>query len=103
MIDTRLLIDLQNCAFVDFETPEGYKAAVEANPHQLGNDRIIVEERRLKPGSYPYVQRGGIRGGRGGTPNQGSGRGSFQGRGGFPSRGRGGPAARGGRGAAQTA
>ncbi|GAB7354345.1 hypothetical protein MBLNU459_g4855t1 [Dothideomycetes sp. NU459] len=92
----------KNCAFVDFKTAEGYKAAVDANPHQIGNDRVMVEERRLKPGAYPYVQRGGMRGGRG-APNQGPNRGSFQGgRGGFPPRGRGNNAAR-GRGGAQAA
>lgn len=81
----------KNCAFVDFKTAEGYKAAIEANPHHIGNDRVLVEERRMKPGSYPYVPRGGsMRGGRG-SPAQGGNRGSFQGnRGGFPGRGRGG-------------
>ncbi|KAF4554236.1 Nuclear transport factor 2 (NTF2) domain-containing protein [Elsinoe fawcettii] len=93
----------KNCAFVDFKTPEGYQAAVAANPHQLGNERIVVEERRLKPGSYPYVPRGGMRGGRG-APNQGPNRGSFQGGrgGGYGGRGRGGatgsPRGRGGQG-----
>ncbi|KAG8627315.1 hypothetical protein KVT40_004798 [Elsinoe batatas] len=90
----------KNCAFVDFKTPEGYQAAVAANPHQLGSERIVVEERRLKPGSYPYVQRGGMRGGRG-SPNQGPGRGAFQGGrgGGYGGRGRGGaPSAPRGRG-----
>lgn len=99
-----LLTDSQNCAFVDFKSPEAYKAAVEANPHQIGNERVVVEERRLKPGSYPYVPRGGsMRGGSRGGPNQGTGRGSFQGgRGGFPQRGRGGNTGR-GRGGAQAA
>ncbi|KAF1353609.1 hypothetical protein BDV97DRAFT_118782 [Delphinella strobiligena] len=94
----------KNCAFVDFKTAEGYKAALDANPHQIGNERVIVEERRMKPGSYPYVQRGGMRGGRGAPNNQGNGRGSFSGgRGGFPQRGgRGGNAGR-GRGGAQAA
>ncbi|PNS15333.1 hypothetical protein CAC42_2668 [Sphaceloma murrayae] len=83
----------KNCAFVDFETPEAYQAAVAGNPHQLGSERIVVEERRLKPGSYPYVQRGGMRGGRGGGgPGQAPSRGSFQGGrgGGYTGRGRGG-------------
>ncbi|GAM82592.1 hypothetical protein ANO11243_005740 [Dothideomycetidae sp. 11243] len=82
----------KNCAFVDFKTAEGYKAAIEANPHHVGNERIFVEERRMKPGSYPYVPRSGMRGGRGGAPTaQGANRGSFQGgRGGFAGRGRGG-------------
>ncbi|KAF2155853.1 hypothetical protein K461DRAFT_274889 [Myriangium duriaei CBS 260.36] len=80
----------KSCAFVDFKTAEGYKAAMDANPHHIGNDRIFVEERRMKPGAYPYVPRGGMRGGRG-APAQGTNRGSFQGnRGGFTGRGRGG-------------
>ncbi|TKX27391.1 nuclear transport factor 2 domain-containing protein [Elsinoe australis] len=81
----------KNCAFVDFKTPQAYQAAVASNPHQLGSDRIVVEERRLKPGSYPYVQRGGMRGGRG-APGQSPSRGSFQGGrgGGYGGRGRGG-------------
>ncbi|KAL1311726.1 hypothetical protein AAFC00_001823 [Neodothiora populina] len=93
----------KNCAFVDFKTAEGYKGAMDANPHQIGNERVVVEERRMKPGSYPYVQRGGMRGGRGGSSGQTSGRGSFQGgRGGFSQRGRGSGANR-GRGGAQAA
>ncbi|EMC94607.1 hypothetical protein BAUCODRAFT_35841 [Baudoinia panamericana UAMH 10762] len=81
----------KNCAFVDFKTPDGYQAAVAANPHQLGNDKLFVEERRMRPGSTPYI------------PNRGPyshnrGRGDFRGgRGGFPPRGRGAPrGARGG-------
>lgn len=93
----QMLTASKNCAFVDFKTAEGYKAAMEANPHQIGNERVIIEERRVKPGSYPYVQRGGMRGGRGAPSNNGNGRGSLQGggRGGFPQRGRGGNAGRG--------
>lgn len=63
---------------------------MDANPHQFGGERLVVEERRMKPGSYPYVQRGGMRGGRGGASGQGNGRGSIQGtRGGLSQRGRG--------------
>lgn len=89
--ESTLLTSSQNCAFVDFKTAEGYKAAINANPHQIGEEQVVIEERRVKPGSYPYVQRGGMRGGRGAPSNTGGGRGSFQGgRGGnFPQRGRG--------------
>ncbi|GAB7345187.1 hypothetical protein MBLNU457_3568t1 [Dothideomycetes sp. NU457] len=93
----------KNCAFVDFKTPEAYKAAVDANPHQVGTDRVVVEERRTKPG-MPFAPRGGARGGGRGGQAQG-GRGNFQGgRGGFAGRGRGGAnAPRGGRGGATPA
>jgi len=97
-----LLTPSQNCAFVDFKTPEAYKAAVDANPHQIGNDRVVVEERRTKPG-MPFAPRGGARGGGRGGQAQG-GRGSFQGgRGGFAGRGRGGANAPRGRGGAPQA
>lgn len=99
----------QNCAFVDFATLKGFQDAVNANPHTIGSDQIYVEERRERP--YPYQQRGGMRGGRGGgeaRPNQG--RGGFSGNkentrpGGFQQRGRGGAnVAPRGRGGAQTA
>ena len=42
----------QNCAFVEFATPEGYAAAVAANPHTVGTETISVEERRPRPGAY---------------------------------------------------
>ena len=98
----------QNCAFVDFATPQGYTNAVAANPHVIGNDRFYVEERRVRPGSTPYVPRGGFQGQRGGRGGmQGQPRGGFQGgRGGFAPRGRGGPGGAGaprGRGGAQAA
>ncbi|KAK5126634.1 hypothetical protein LTR85_009568 [Meristemomyces frigidus] len=99
----------KNCAFVDFKTPEAYNAAVAANPHTLGNDRFYVEERRIRPGSAPYVPRGSFQGNRGRGGMQGPPRGSFQGgRGGFgnaPRGARGGaPAPRGAaRGGAQAA
>ena len=104
MSSVAVLTLFQNCAFVDFKTADGYKAALDANPHEVGNERVVVEERRMKPGAYPYVQRGGsARGGRG-SSNQGPGRGSFpQGRGGFPQRARGGNPAGRGRGGAQAA
>ncbi|KAI7056820.1 hypothetical protein KC352_g44299, partial [Hortaea werneckii] len=84
----------KNCAFVDFATPAGYSAAVAANPHQIGNEKLYVEERRVRPGSTPYVPRGQFQGGRGGRGGmQGAPRGGFQGRGGYaPRGGRGGPA-----------
>lgn len=85
-----LIINPQNCAFVDFETPEGYQAAVSANPHVVGSDSFNVEERKMRPGSTPYVPRGQYQGGRGG-------RGDFRGgRGNFNPRGRGQGNARGG-------
>ncbi|KAI4149115.1 MAG: hypothetical protein L6R39_002604 [Caloplaca ligustica] len=86
----------KNCAFVEFETLEGYNAAVAANPHLIGGEQIYVEERR--PRNTPYGgfnPRGGMRGGRGGP----DGRPGGQGRGGFPKDGsRGGFVPRGGRG-----
>lgn len=87
---------IQNCAFVEFETAEGYNAAVAANPHSIGGEQIYVEERRPRPAGYGgFNPRGGIRGGRGGT----DGRPGGQGRGNFPKDGgRGGFVPRGGRG-----
>jgi hypothetical protein len=43
---------LQNCAFVEFANPEGYAAAVAANPHTVGTETISVEERRPRPNAY---------------------------------------------------
>lgn len=95
-----MLISHQNCAFVEFETIEGYNAAVAANPHSIGGEQIYVEERR--PRNTPYGgfnPRGGMRGGRGGP----DGRPGSQGRGGFPKDGgRGGFVPRGGRGGSMT-
>ncbi|KAI4110273.1 MAG: hypothetical protein LQ339_001440 [Xanthoria mediterranea] len=100
----------KNCAFVEFETAEGYNAAVAANPHSIGGEQIYVEERRPRPAGYGgFNPRGGMRGGRGGTDGRpgSQGRGSFPkdgGRGGFAPRGRGGNITpRGGRGQAQPA
>ncbi|KAL9596954.1 MAG: hypothetical protein Q9219_005465 [cf. Caloplaca sp. 3 TL-2023] len=86
----------KNCAFVEFETLEGYHAAVAANPHPIGGEQIYVEERRPRNAPYGgFNPRGGMRGGRGG----GDGRPGGQGRGNFPKDGgRGGFVPRGGRG-----
>lgn len=82
---------LQSCAFADFATPAAYQAAVSANPHEIGGDRIVVEERRIRPQSFGgFGQRGGMGPrGRGNFPKDG-GRGNFgqRGRGNAP-RGRG--------------
>ncbi|KAL8851599.1 MAG: hypothetical protein Q9221_003531 [Calogaya cf. arnoldii] len=100
----------KNCAFVEFETAEGYNAAVAANPHSIGGEQIYVEERRPRPAGYGgFNPRGGMRGGRGGTDGRpgSQGRGNFPkdgNRGGFVPRGRGGNITpRGGRGQAQPA
>ncbi|KAL8778928.1 MAG: hypothetical protein Q9194_001723 [Teloschistes cf. exilis] len=100
----------KNCAFVEFETNEGYNAAVAANPHSIGGEQIYVEERRPRPAAYGgFNARGGIRGGRGGGDGRpgSQGRGNFPkdgGRGGFvPRGGRGGMTPRGGRGQAMPA
>jgi len=86
----------KNCAFVDFKTPAGFQAAVAANPHNVNDVEIKVEERRQRPEQFRGgFQRGGAPRGRGGAGGQGP-------RGGFTPRGRGGPG-RGGRGAPQDA
>lgn len=89
---------MQNCAFVEYKTNEGYLAAVAANPHTVNGENIVVEPRRPKPNAYGggYAGRGGASGrGRGGFDGNRSGsqggRGNFSGQ-----RGRGGPRARGG-------
>ncbi|RDL40629.1 Uncharacterized protein BP5553_00608 [Venustampulla echinocandica] len=85
----------KNCAFVEYGTAEGYQAAANANPHQIGGENIYVEPRRPKATAY-----GGnsYSGGRGGVNTRG--RGGFQdgrqggqgGRGNYgQNRGRGGP------------
>ena len=76
----------QNCAFVEFATPEGYTAAVASNPHTVGTETISVEERRPRPGAYGGNQAQFGRGN--GVPGRG-GRGNMQQRtgsqsGGFP-------------------
>lgn len=83
-------ISFQNCAFVEFEEPAGYAAAVAANPHQIGSEQITVEERRRNYGNNFGPGRGGSGRGRGDRAGS-QGRGGFQrdGRGGF-ARGRGG-------------
>nr|POF02603.1 putative g3bp-like protein [Quercus suber] len=93
---------LQNCAFVDFKTPEQYQAAVAANPHTVDTEKFWVEERRPRPGNtfVPRAQFQGGRGGRGGNNQGGPQRGGMQGapRGNYAQRSRGGPAASRGRG-----
>ncbi|KAJ5580946.1 hypothetical protein N7450_007247 [Penicillium hetheringtonii] len=84
----------KNCAFVEFAEPSGYSAAVNANPHQVNGEQIVLEERRPRGGAYGS-NGGAGRGpaGRGRGDRAGSqGRGGFQreGRGGFAPRGRGG-------------
>ncbi|KAF7712346.1 Uncharacterized protein PECH_003338 [Penicillium ucsense] len=82
----------KNSAFVEFAEPSAYAAAVAANPHQVGTEQIVLEERRPRPNTfgngYPAGRGRGGRGDRGGS----------QGRGGFQRDGRGGFAPRGGRG-----
>ncbi|TQS36095.1 hypothetical protein Golomagni_03464 [Golovinomyces magnicellulatus] len=66
----------KNCAFVEFETIEGYQAATNASPHQVCGESIFVEPRRPKTNAFGG---NGYSGGRPGT-NQRS-RGSFTNRG----------------------
>ncbi|CAI6335743.1 unnamed protein product [Periconia digitata] len=54
----------KNCAFVDFKTPAGFQAAVNANPHTVNGIEIKVEERRTRP-PQPFFPRGGAPRGRG--------------------------------------
>ncbi|KAK3675324.1 hypothetical protein LTR78_004834 [Recurvomyces mirabilis] len=85
-------------AFVDFKTPQGYQAAVAANPHNICDSTLFVEERRVRPTNMQFGPRGAHngqmqRGGRGGPGQGGPPRGGFNGRGGrgdFAPRGRGG-------------
>ncbi|KAL2164220.1 hypothetical protein VTH06DRAFT_3436 [Thermothelomyces fergusii] len=80
----------KNCAFVEFKTQDGYKAAVAANPHIVNGEKIVVEQRRTGASNY-----NAYRGGRGGRAGYDSPRAGSQGggRGGFgQSRGRGGGA-----------
>ncbi|PLB33402.1 NTF2 and RRM domain protein [Aspergillus candidus] len=87
----------KNCAFVEFADAAAYAAATAANPHQIGTEKIYVEERRPRASAYGNANYGAGRGGagRGRGDRAGSqGRGGFQrdGRGGFAPRGRGGHA-----------
>ncbi|PLN75126.1 hypothetical protein BDW42DRAFT_189442 [Aspergillus taichungensis] len=87
----------KNCAFVEFADAAAYAAATAANPHQIGTEKIYVEERRPRASGYGNANYGAGRGGagRGRGDRAGSqGRGGFQrdGRGGFAPRGRGGHA-----------
>ncbi|CAG8174569.1 unnamed protein product [Penicillium olsonii] len=93
----------KNCAFVEFNEPAGYAAAVAANPHQIGSEQILVEERRPRGNAYgsngfPAGRGGGAGRGRGDRAGS-QGRGGFQrdGRNGFAPRGRGGNVAAKGR------
>ncbi|CAI7640765.1 unnamed protein product [Penicillium glandicola] len=93
----------KNCAFVEFNEPAGYTAAVAANPHQIGSEQILVEERRPRGNAYgsnsfPAGRGGGAGRGRGDRAGS-QGRGGFQreGRGSFTPRGRGGNVAAKGR------
>lgn len=93
----------KNCAFVEFNEPSGYTAAVAANPHQIGSEQILVEERRPRGNAYgssafPAGRGGGAGRGRGDRAGS-QGRGGFQreGRGTFTPRGRGGNVAAKGR------
>ena len=85
---------------MEFETTEGYNAAVAGSPHSIGGEQIYVEERRPRPAAYGgFNSRGGMRGGRGGADS----RPGSQGRGGYTKDGgRGGFVPRGGRGGAMT-
>ena len=83
----------QNSAFVDFKSPDSYRAAVAANPHTVASERLLVEPRRVNPNGPQGIGRGGPYQ-RGGAP-----RGGYRGRGDFAG-GRGG---RGGAGAANNA
>ncbi|KAK7428548.1 hypothetical protein QQZ08_004986 [Neonectria magnoliae] len=92
----------KNCAFVEYKNPEGYQAAVAANPHIVNGENIVVEPRRPKANAYggssygstrggaPGRGRGGFEGGRSGSQGpRGNFSGQNRGRGGAP-RGRGG-------------
>ncbi|KAJ6000076.1 hypothetical protein N7481_000485 [Penicillium waksmanii] len=82
----------KNCAFVEFAEPSGYAAAVAANPHQVGSEQILLEERRPRGNAYGSngANRGPAGRGRGDrTGNQGRGGFQREGRGGFAPRGRG--------------
>jgi hypothetical protein len=98
----------KNCAFVEYSEPAQYAAAVAANPHQVGSEQILVEERRPRGNAYGSngfaPGRGGAGRGRGDRAGS-QGRGGFQrdGRGGFAPRGRGGNAPAKGRSQAQAA
>lgn len=108
----------QQCAFVEFNDPASYTAAVADNPHTVGTETINVEERRPRPGTAGTgsfggnYNRGGANAGRGrGGPQQRSGSqgGGFNrdgaGRGNLPTQRGNKPAgpARGGRGQTQAA
>ncbi|KAB5570658.1 NTF2 and RRM domain-containing protein [Coniochaeta sp. 2T2.1] len=64
----------KNCAFVEFKNVAGYNAAVNANPHTVNGETIVVEQRRPKANAYGGVNYSGTRGG---AANRG--RGGFEG------------------------
>ncbi|KAK5950881.1 hypothetical protein OHC33_007952 [Knufia fluminis] len=87
----------KQCAFVEFNDPASYAAAVAENPHTVGTETINVEERRPRPGTAGTgnfagnYSRGGANAGRGrgggqqrtgsqsgGFPREGAGRGNIQ-------------------------
>ncbi|KAK2738494.1 hypothetical protein FQN57_007009 [Myotisia sp. PD_48] len=72
----------RSCAFAEFVEIAGFKAAVAANPHQIGSERVVVEERRPRPNTYggsgSYTNpHGGANRGRGDRTG-GQNRGGFQ-------------------------
>ena len=81
---------------MEFADAAGYQSAIAANPYNIGGEQIWVEERRPRPNAYGggYGNRGGMRGGRGGSEGRGGSQGRGYpkdgGRGGYAPRGRGG-------------
>ncbi|RAL60715.1 hypothetical protein DID88_009821 [Monilinia fructigena] len=61
----------KNCAFVEYANASGYQAAVQANPHKIGEETIYVEPRR--PKSTAYGGNSYSSGGRGGINQRGRG------------------------------
>ncbi|KXT14715.1 hypothetical protein AC579_6386 [Pseudocercospora musae] len=68
----------KNCAFVDFDTSEGYNKALNT-PFKIGDDELYVEKRHIRPGQTPYIPRGQFQGGRGGGGRGGAGQGAPRG------------------------
>ncbi|KPM36752.1 hypothetical protein AK830_g9833 [Neonectria ditissima] len=95
----------KNCAFVEYKNPEGYQAAVAANPHTVNGENIVVEPRRPKANAYGGSSygntRGGVSGGRGRGGFEGGRSGSQGPRGNFSGQNRGRGGAPRGRGGAQ--
>jgi len=63
---------------VEFANAAGYNAAVAANPHTIGTELIIVEQRRQRPKAFSGRNTSFTRGG----ANVSRGKGSMRGRGG---------------------